>query len=123
LGLSDVRTIHRGHVGTWPFGSDRRYVGLLGRRCSRQAVVHARAVELSATTVGGHAARSECHVPPALRSLARKEESIVVGDAVVVRALVFDRQRLAIEVSVFTSENPVEQPQSAIHPPSGGQLQ
>src|SRR5882762_5869027 len=38
----------------------------------------------------------EYQVPPAPRSLARKDESIVVGDAVVVRALVIDRQRLAI---------------------------
>jgi hypothetical protein len=38
----------------------------------------------------------EYHGPPALRSLARVDESVVVGDAVVVRALVFDRQRLAI---------------------------
>src|SRR6266478_2697519 len=38
----------------------------------------------------------EYHVPPAPRSLARKDESIVVGDAVAVRALVIDRQRLAI---------------------------
>src|SRR5205823_836700 len=34
--------------------------------------------------------------PPALRSLAREDETIVVSDAVVVRALVFDRQRFAI---------------------------
>jgi hypothetical protein len=46
----------------------------------------------------GRASDVECeyHLPPALRSLARVDESVVVGDAVVVRALVFDRQRLAI---------------------------
>src|SRR6266850_5111076 len=42
--------------------------------------------------------RHGARVPGAARprSLARKDESIVVGDAVVVRALVIDRQRLAI---------------------------
>src|SRR5882762_9163764 len=41
------------------------------------------------TLVGlGHTAMRADPVPPAPRSLARKDESIVVGDAVVVRALV-----------------------------------
>src|SRR5882762_821076 len=49
------------------------------------------------TLVGlGHTAMRADPVPPAPRSLARKDESIVVGDAVVVRALVIDRQCLAI---------------------------
>jgi len=58
--------------------------------------VHARAVELSATTVADTRHGREYQVPPAPPSLARKDESIVVGDAVVVRALVIDRQCLAI---------------------------
>jgi len=46
--------------------------------------------------VGGHAGTERgYHVPPAHRSLAHKDESIVVDDAVVVRTLVLTGQRLA----------------------------